>query len=264
MHLPLPFWEATSTCMAKRQYLGTYSPGKNGMKYPSHPKLIGKGRGKGGVNKYIGNRNVVLRDYRPEWKQYSRRTIQQDLNRVGALKHSDMGKLHKMILRVFLNPNKKIQSYLKGFKQQNYGNDTQVFGVQIRLGGCLANYKESMALMTKQQFTSIPGRIKHHIHKLSNPVVYLSTDSDYAEKYIREHLPGITVLTSSQFFKRSHSTGSTNTSNVEAALVDLFLLSDSDMLLYQVGSGFGRIAATMTRARKKIGMQVSHYRVGRC
>ena len=169
-----------------------------------------------------------------------------------------------MILRVFLNPNKKIQSYLKEFKQRHYKNNTQVFGVQVRLGGCLANHKESIALMTNGQFQSIPSKVKHHIQQLKNPVVYLSTDSDYAEKYIRTHLPGITVLTSSNLFTRSHSTGHTKTPNVEAALVDLFLLADSDMLLYQTGSGFGRIAAAMTRARKKIGMIVSHYRVRPC
>ena len=233
------------------------------MRYPSHPKIIkgGKGRGRGGVNKYIGDRNVTLRDYRPEWNQYSRMTIHHDLNHVGALKQIDMGKFQKMLLRVFLNPNKKIQSYLKGFKQQFYVNNTQVFGVQVRLGGCLANHKEMMALMTKKEFQSIPGRIKRYINKLTNPVVYLSTDSDYAETYIRNHLPGITILTSSQFFTRTHSTGFTQTSNVEAALVDLFLLSDSDMLMYQTGSGFGRIAAKMTRAHKIIGMKVTHYRI---
>ena len=250
--------------MTKRQYLGTYYQGDNTMKYPSHPKVISKRGVHKLVNKYIGNRNVTLRDYRPGWNQYSQTTIQQDLDSVGALKQIGMDKFRKMILRVFLNPNKKTLSYLKGFKQQYYKNNTQVFGVQVRLGGCLANHKEIMALMTRKQFQSVPGQVKHYIKQLKNPVVYLSTDSDYAEEYIRKHLPEITVLTSSNFFNRTHSTGNTKTSNVEAALVDLFLLSDSDMLLYQTGSGFGRIASAMTRARKKIGMKVHHYRVEKC
>ena len=94
VHLPLPFWEATSTCMTKRQYLGTYYQDNNNMKYPSHTKIIKKAR-KGKVNKYIGDRNVALRDHRPNWSQYSRKIIRRDLESVGALKQIDMGKFKK-------------------------------------------------------------------------------------------------------------------------------------------------------------------------
>lgn len=227
--------------------------------YPTHPTTISKKKAYAAapVGHILGKRNTVLIDYRPLDRYLSMKTIENDLRKGHALDQCHFGRFRKMIMRVLLNPNPDTQRYLISFKRDNY-NGKQVFGAQIRLGGCLANTREQMSLMSQAEFKSIPNRIRQHIRKLTNPVVYLSTDSDYAEKYIRSALPEVTILTSSALFKRSHSTGVTTLSNVESALVDLFLLSDSDILMYQDRSGFGRIAALMTRAHKTIPMKVTH------
>ena len=248
--------------MKKRQYLGTYKYSKEGIVYPSHPaKLTRFTRSGKSVNKALGNRNVAIRDFRPNLNTYDLDQIKKDLTEVGALKQCGFDKLRKMLYRVFLNPNRKIQNYLKAFKQKYYRQDTHVLGVQVRLGGCMANQQEIMALMTRREFESIPGKISNLIRSLSNPVVYLSTDSDYAEKYLRERLPNVTILTSSQYFTRGHSTWISPVSIVEAALVDLFLLADTDLFLYQSASGFGRVAVELSRAKTMIPMKVSHYKV---
>ena len=246
--------------MKKRQYLGTYKMGNEGIDYPTHPARLGRSSKSGrSVNRKLGNRNVSLRDFCPLWHRISLNQIKRDLTNVGALKQCGFEKVRKMIYRVFLNPNRKIQNYLRAFKQKHYGKNTQVLGVQVRLGGCMANHHEVKALMTRQEFESIPNRITNLIRNLINPVVYLSTDSDYAEKYLREHLPNITILTSSQYFTRGHSTWTPEVSTVESTLVDLFLLADSDIFLYQAKSGFGKVAVELSRAKKMIPMHVTHY-----
>lgn len=235
----------------------------NGLaEYPTHLARLGRIHSTtGSVNQLLGNQNISLRDFCPLLSRLALNDIEDDLTKVGALKQCGFDKIQKMLYRVFLNPNKKIQNYLRAFKQKYYTRDTHVLGVQVRLGGCMANYHEQLALMTRSEFDSIPGRIFHLIRNITNPVVYLSTDSDYAEKYLREHLPNLTILTSSQYFTRGHSTGHAKLSNIEAALVDLFLLADSDTLLYQVFSNFGIVAVKMSRAQTVAGMRVTHYRV---
>ena len=230
--------------------------------YPTHLARLGRIHPtKGSVNQLLGNQNISLRDFCPLLTRLSLNNIKDDLTKVGALKQCGFNKIQKMLYRVFLNPNKKIQNYLRAFKQKYYTKNTHILGVQVRLGGCMANHHEQLALMTRSEFDSIPGRISHLIRNIKIPVVYLSTDSDYAEKYLREHLPNLTILTSSQYFTRGHSTGHSKLSNIEAALVDLFLLADSDTLLYQPQSGFGRVAVKISRARRVVPMYVSHYNV---
>ena len=193
-------------------------------------------------------------------------TICDDLMAVlNEMNLCDENYLMKMLYRVLLNPNQSIQDYLYAFKQTHYHSHRHVLGIQVRLGGCLANYKETVAFMTMKQFYAIPSLIKMRIQKLSNPVVYLSTDSDYAEQYIRSKLPNVVILTSSKYFTRLHTTGSPKLESVESALVDLILLADSDVLLYQKESGFGRIAASITRAEQIIEMKVNRVKIsGEC
>ena len=230
--------------------------------YPTHLARLGSSTSNGKkANLLLKTQNISLHDFRPEINTFTLNDIKDDLTKVGALKQCGFSKIQKMLYRVFLNPNKKIQNYLRAFKQKYYTRDTHILGVQVRLGGCMANHHEQKALMTRSEFDSIPGRISHLIRNIKIPVVYLSTDSDYAEKYLREHLPNLTILTSSQYFTRGHSTGHSKLSNIEAALVDLFLLADSDTLLYQVLSNFGIVAVKISRARKVVGMRVTHYRV---
>ena len=86
-------------------------------------------------------------------------------------------------------------------------------------------------------------------------MIYLSTDSDYAEKYLREALPEYGILTSSNMFVRKHSTGKAALDGVQGALVDILLLADSDILLVNKGSGFGTVASAITRAKKIVRLE---------
>ena len=62
----------------------------------------------------------------------------------------------------------------------------------------------------------------------------------------------------SKGFKRSHSGWKSNVESVQSALVDLYLLADTDALITCKGSGFGRAALAITRARHSLVYEVTH------
>ena len=197
----------------------------------------------------VGRSNAVLMDYRPSWEKLITKKVDRLFSDSTEYQHIGLENLRKMVTRLLLNPTPDVIQYLYQFKQRYYTNHT-VLGVQVRLGGCLANSHEIMMLMTLEQFRSLPNMIRQHINSTDNPVVYLSTDSDIAERYFREKLPDVRILTSSSLFSRHHSTGMVDLSIVKSSLVDLFLLADADVLLISDSSKFGRMADYMTRARK--------------
>ena len=119
------------------------------------------------------------------------------------------------------------------------------------MGGCLADYHEIAQMMTMNQLRAYPDTIVSMMHKWNlspnDTVIYLSTDSSYAEKFIRQKLGSNYEIAVAKTFKRSHSRNLGNDEPVKNALVDLFLLSDSDALIVCKDSGFGLIALFMAR-----------------
>ena len=77
------------------------------------------------------------------------------------------------------------------------------------MGGCLADYHEIAQMMTMNQLRAYPNRIMSMMQKWHlNPndtVIYLSTDSSYAEKFIRQKLGSNYEIAVTRTFKRSHS-----------------------------------------------------------
>ena len=201
------------------------------------------------LHSMIGHSNAVLMDFRPSWKKLITKKVDHLFSDSAEYQQIGLNNLLKMTTRILLNPTPDVIQYLYHFKQHYYRNHT-VLGVQVRLGGCLANSHEVMMLMTLEELRSLPGIIRQHIQSMDNPVVYLSTDSDIAERYFRQELPDITILTSSSLFERHHSTGLVDLSIVKSSLVDLFLLADADVILISDSSKFGRMADYMTRAKK--------------
>ena len=77
------------------------------------------------------------------------------------------------------------------------------------MGGCLADYNEIAQMMTMNQLRAYPDRIvtmmrKWHLNP-NDTVIYLSTDSSYAEKFIRQKLGSNYEIAVTRTFKRSHS-----------------------------------------------------------
>ena len=124
------------------------------------------------------------------------------------------------------------------------------------------NLNEKTQMMTMNQLRSYPNRIMSMIHKWNlspnDTVIYLSTDSSYAEKFIRQKLGSNYEIAVAKTFKRSHSERQGDDESVKNALVDLYLLADSDALIVCQASGFGIAALSLTQAIHTLVFKVTH------
>ena len=95
-------------------------------------------------------------------------------------------------------------------------------------------------------------------YNAGNTVLFLSTDSSYVEWYLQKELGSLYTVVTTNSFHRSHTKGIPNAAAVQRALLDLFLLADSDALLVCRRSGFGMVALSMGRAKRVIQYWVTH------
>lgn len=214
------------------------------------------------ITSVLGSRNVIIRDCRlvDTIVNSNSHLLTLQKNEIISFEQS-FSDYTQMAYRILLNPSKQLQSVILQNKKLLFTRK-YVIGVQIRTGGCLADYQEKTEMMTLSQLQSFPNTIVVSIVKWnynpSNTVIYLSTDSSYAEKYIRDKLGSDYMIVVSKGFKRSHSGGKSNDESVQSALVDLYLLADTDALIICKGSGFGRVALAITRARHSLVYEVTH------
>ena len=168
--------------------------------------------------------------------------------------------LQRILYRLLLNPTHELQSVINSFKATHF-TKRYVFSVHIRMGGYLADVPERTEMMSLARLKRLPSVIQNAMvswdFDAGNTVLFLSTDSTYAEKYIRKRLgKDYTIVTTNSFY-RGH-TGRSNSVAVQRALIDLHLLADSDALLIGMGSGFGRVAKLMGRSPRVIEYFVHH------
>ena len=184
------------------------------------------------------------------------------LQQNGIISPSDSYKdYRRYVYRILLNPSTELQNVIQNNKRLLFTRK-YVLGVQVRMGGCLADYHERSQMMTMAQLRSYPNTIVKVMRKWNydsnNTVIYLSTDSTYAENYIRQKLGPNYEIGVTRTFKRSHSQNLRNDEPVKSALVDLYLLADTDALIVCEGSAFGLAALSITRARRTIVYYVTH------
>ena len=257
VHIPPSVANVTSHCLSEYRYYGNFS--LNGaLLYGKELKMFNAttcGYANTSITDQFKEDDVIMENCRFKHPiLYSPENVAM-MGEVGfseAEYKSDI--FTSRILRILVNPAPYLHSYLLQFKKQHYHNNT-VFGVQVRMGGCYANYQEGSELISLEKLHSLPALIRENLQGVPNPVIYLSTDSDYAERYLREAIPECEILTSSNMFVRKHSTGKAALDGVQGALVDILLLADSDILLINRGSGFGTVASAITRAKKVVQLE---------
>lgn len=169
--------------------------------------------------------------------------------------------LQRILYRLLLNPTPQLQSIIQSFRT-TYFTKRYVFSIHIRMGGYLADVPERAEMMSPARLKRLPSIIQNAMiswdFNAGNTVLFLSTDSTFAERFIRRQLGKDFTIVTTNSFHRGHTKGTPNGVAVQRALVDLFLLSDSDALLIGLGSGFGRIAKFMGRSPRVIEYLVHH------
>ena len=169
----------------------------------------------------------------------------------------------RYVHRILLNPSIELQNVIYNNKRLLFTRK-YVLGVQVRMGAWLADFHEIAQMMTMDQLRAYPNTIVTMMQKWNydsnNTVIYLSTDSTYAENYIRQKLGPDYEIGVAKTFKRSHSRTSAlgNDEPLKNALVDLYLLADTDALIVCKDSAFGRAVISMTRARHTLVYKVTH------
>ena len=211
------------------------------------------------------NTSVLVTDCRPPVALIDTMDNLQSLRERNILsaKESYYG-FKRLLYRLILNPTPELQNMIHSF-QKNHFTKQYVFAIQIRTGGCLADYSEGVEMMSVDELERLPGVIVSAMaswnFNAGNTVLFLSTDSTLVEMFIKQQLGSMYTVITSNDFHRGHTKGMPSGAAVQSALLDLFLLSDSDALLVCRQSGFGTVARSMGRAKRVVEYKVTHGRV---
>ena len=258
--LPLNFWANTANCITVDQSFFI-----NGSSLPK-VRVVNRNRcysaGSRSISAVLGHKDVMTIDCRLSDRTVSSKANLRIFRNNGIISSSEGYVDYKRYMyRILLNPSVELQQVIRNAKRLLFTHK-HVLGVQVRMGGCLADYQEKTQMMTMNQLRAYPHRIENLMRSWhftpNDTVIYLSTDSSYAEKFIRQKLGSRYEITVAKTFKRSHSRILGSDEPVKNALVDLYLLADSDALIVCEGSGFGRVALSMSRAQYKRIYQVTH------
>ena len=166
----------------------------------------------------------------------------------------------KAILPLIMNPHEElcegINRHIADLKQRGV-----IIGVQMRLGGKKANYKERLFLgpnSVKVFASKVLTYAQSHGLNSTNSVVFVSTDSTFAlnklTTILNDHSPGWVYSVSE--WEIGHSApgkvmaygDKKRTSFMNRAISDILLLKESDYLVFSQGSSYGLLAAELQQA----------------
>ena len=156
----------------------------------------------------------------------------------------------RIILRLMSNPSRDVQKLILE-RRKKLGDRNKLIGVHVRCGGRLADMPERTTIMSQYQVKMVPLYIKQMVNKLKiTPVIYLSTDSSYAESYLRNVLRKYRVVTINDF-KRGHTTNlKVSEGTIKRALMDMYLVAQGNAIIYTKKSGFSGSCFGISSAKR--------------
>ena len=163
-------------------------------------------------------------------------------------------------LRLIMNPTeslcKLINKHISILKQK------YMIGVQLRLGGSKANFKER-PMLSNYGIEHAEYLIRRQVRKMNldwNDVyIFVSSDSDYAVSKIRRDFimkNNISVIYTVEDFEIGHSAQAKTSKQgksiwaryTKRAIMDLMILKESDYYIYSKRSSFGKFALELQKA----------------
>lgn len=158
-----------------------------------------------------------------------------------------------VVLPLIMNP----QPYLCEIINKHIAilKQRKIIGIQMRLGGTKANYKEKLFLGPKcvdvfiQKIRTV---MKEKEWDPDDVYVFVSTDSNFALNQVKKELntPNNTIVYYVNEYAIGHSAlGKTSAYGekvrdgfINRAIIDLLILKESDYLIYSQGSSYGQMA----------------------
>ena len=146
----------------------------------------------------------------------------------------------RVFYRLMSNPTPAMTSVILE-KRQELGPLENVVAVHLRCGGYLADTKENSLFFTRKRLTQIPAQINRMIKRRKTiQVMYLTTDSTFAENYIRSKYRKMKVYSLASY-QRGHTTSkSVSEDIVKRSILDLYLAAQAKHLVYTDRSSFSK------------------------
>lgn len=184
---------------------------------------------------------------------YSRRNLRV-LRSIGIIGENEGWRSYeRRMFRLLTNPSSDLIDTIVRTKESLFRTPT-VLGVQVRCAGLLSDDQESAVKLDEADLRRVPNQVKQvaystgvHRRQLT---VFLSTDSDVAEERLRRSLKMYHIV-SVRDYKRGHTTRhKVSDESIQRALLDLYLLAQSQTLLVTGTSGYGTVAYSLSDVRK--------------
>lgn len=267
VNLPIPVWSVTDNCLTPYRFNDLQSV-LRGVRftYRNHTKLdtvqCSLYSGNETLESIFGDRNIVLYDCRFNLKILNSPQYLSQLQHLGLMGANDSFEdYQKRMMRMLMKPNEKLDQVITKFQKTHFAKH-KVVGVQIRMGGCLANTQEKQEMMSVEELKQLPAFIRREIsimgYRPEKTVLFLSTDSIIADNYLKEQLGKEFRIVEQRVFSRNHTKGFAKTEPTMGALMDIWLLANSDGLITCKGSGFGRVASMLSYSNRKVEYPVTH------
>lgn len=133
-----------------------------------------------------------------------------------------------------------------------------MIGIQLRLGGSLANYHERQIqgnFAMNVALNEVSRYMRKHNLRRNDTYLYISTDSDVVLDKMKKIVKrtGVDFVYSVNDFSIGHSSSAKSSGKglstwkkfYQRAILDMFILKDSDYLIYSQGSSFGGISSEL-------------------
>ena len=256
------YWSTFDNCFQERRYSGERTILNGQILYPNHLTWTSQCvyERPGSIDILFGYKNTSSDDCRltNQLPSYFSSSILPSLeNRV-----ANYDEYSRITYRILLNPIPYLRKPIKQFIRTYYRHNP-VVGVQIRTGGCIADYPEKVQMMLTSDLHQYPSFIQTQIAKqgfLKKPIIVIATDSLYALNYVRDSLKDQYQVLSSSLFNRSHTEFNPVSTSLFSAVVDVHLLAHVDLLIICKRSGFGHIARSMVSSSTPVVEYVSRRR----
>ena len=202
----------------------------------------------------LPNEIVVFEDYRPliygiQYYHKFSDTVKVVNSLTLSEKFKSLNSLMKVLYRIILNPSQDVQSLIF---QQLKSYPASFVGMHIRSAGQLANRKERVYWLKENELPKLKNFISNTIsRKHLSKNIYLSTDSDKVEKYLKNQLPGFKFLNRLSL-KRDHSTSNASADVLKGAIFDSFVAAQSTSLFYTKDSSFSMIVTNLCKSHVQL------------
>lgn len=199
------------------------------------------------------NESLVFVDYKIV--SFTNKNLEKINNLNLSMRFSNWSIYYHVLYRIFANPKKDLIDQIVNVTNSIPFNN--VTTLHVRSGGALANHKERAYWVTEDELPKLVNAIGSILNRYSlGRLIYLTTDSNIVDSYLRQHLRNVDFLTLNMY-RRDHTTGDSKDESFRAALFDLFVSAQGSSILYTPGSGYSTAIRFLSQSQQQYELPLS-------